>query len=196
MPRPRPPFEFHAEPGLLTWPMGLTTLRLALLPVFLWLLLYDAHSAHHNYRHLTLAIFAIMAVTDKLDGYLARRLNQVSKLGTLLDPVADKVLIACSVILLSFQWIAPDGYKLPAAVVVAVYGKDLAVVVGALGLLSLTGKLTVSPRWPGKTSTFLQLTLVIATALIAGIDYIIQGFVQLSAVRRERPATHSPNPEP
>lgn len=211
---PRPPLHVHAEPGLLTWPMGLTMLRLALLPVFLALLLYDAHSPDHTYRHLTLAIFAVMAVTDKLDGYLARRLNQVSKLGTLLDPVADKILIACSVILLSFQWIAPEGYRIPVAVVVAVYGKDLIVAAGSLALLSLAGKVTVSPRWPGKISTFLQLSLiiatilapdlphalgtaltralwvlVIATALIACVDYIIQGFVQLAAARRERATT-------
>ena len=79
-----------------TWPMGLTMLRLLLLPVFLCVLLPDAGRAGPNRRRWAVAIFAVMAVTDKLDGYLARRLNQTSKLGAILDPIADKLLVACS----------------------------------------------------------------------------------------------------
>ena len=93
--------------------MGLTLLRLLLLPVFLWMLLIDAGGTPqpvHRHRFYALGIFAVMAATDKLDGYLARRLNQTSKLGETLDPVADKLLIACSVILLSFEWVAPLGF--------------------------------------------------------------------------------------
>ena len=95
--------------------MGLTMLRLLLLPVFLWVMLIDAGPVERlrPHRWWAMGIFALMAITDKLDGYLARRLNQTSHLGTILDPLADKLLIACSTILLSFSSIAAAGYKIP-----------------------------------------------------------------------------------
>ena len=153
--------------------MGLTMLRLLLLPVFLFTLLLDANTELHPYRWLAVSIFVVMAITDKLDGYLARKLKQTSKLGTLLDPIADKLLIACSVILLSFSWVAPSGFQVPRIVVFLVYGKDLVVVVGSLALLSLAGKVTITPRPLGKLGTFLQLSMLIATLIgsdLARID--------------------------
>jgi CDP-diacylglycerol--glycerol-3-phosphate 3-phosphatidyltransferase len=193
--------------------MGLTMLRLVLLPVFLYVLLTDANSDDHRYRWLAVGIFTIMAITDKLDGYLARRLKQTSKMGMLLDPLADKLLIACSVILLSFSWVAPRGYVIPKYVVFAVYGKDLVVAVGSLLLLSLIGKVNVTPRILGKLGTFLQLCMVIATLVAkdlewasqsaawvltrslwiataavsaaACIDYVVQGCLQFSKAQRQ-----------
>jgi CDP-diacylglycerol--glycerol-3-phosphate 3-phosphatidyltransferase len=168
--------HIHVEPGLWppSWPMGLTMLRLLLLPVFLYVLLTDANSDDHRYRWLAVGIFAVMAITDKLDGYLARRLKQTSKLGMLLDPLADKLLIACSVILLSFSWVAPRGYVIPKYVVFAVYGKDLVVAVGSLLLLSLIGRVNVTPRVLGKLGTFLQLSMVIATLIAKDLEWISQ----------------------
>ena len=193
--------------------MGLTMLRLLLLPVFLFVLLSDAHDKLHRYRWLAVAIFAVMAITDKLDGYLARRVQQTSRLGMLLDPVADKLLIACSVILLSFDWLAPQGFVIPWYVVAIVYGKDLIVAIGCLALLSLVGKVTITPRPLGKLGTFLQLSVVIATliapdlqrvgqglawwltrslwvavAIVTGascVDYVVQGFAQFFASKRK-----------
>src|SRR4051794_2902569 len=117
-------FQITTAPGLWppNWPMGLTMLRLLLLPVFLWVMLADVNHPDHSSRWFAVAIFAIMAATDKLDGYLARKLNQTSKIGAILDPVADKLLIACSIILLSFSWVAPSGFEIPRYVVAAVYG--------------------------------------------------------------------------
>jgi CDP-diacylglycerol--glycerol-3-phosphate 3-phosphatidyltransferase len=171
---PHRTLQLHPEVGLwpLTWPMGLTLLRLLLLPVFLWMVLIDAGGGRagppqspesHAHRFYALSIFVVMAVTDKLDGYLARRLNQASKLGALLDPVADKLLIACSLILLSFDWVAPRGYAIPLWVVGAVYVKDLVVAVGTLCLLSRLGTVSIRPRPLGKLSTVLQLGVVMAT---------------------------------
>src|SRR3954463_391221 len=135
--------QLHAPDGLwpLTWPMGLTMLRLFLLPVFLWVLLADAGplDVARPHRWWAMGIFAVMAITDKLDGYLARRLGQTSHLGTILDPVADKLLIVCSTILLSFSWVASAGYKIPLPVVAAIYAKDVTVAVGVVAVLSLVG---------------------------------------------------------
>src|SRR5438045_3149543 len=166
--------SLHTEPGLWppTWPMGLTMLRLLLLPVFLFLLLLDVNTAPHRHRWWAVGIFAIMAATDKLDGYLARKLNQTSRIGTLLDPVADKLLIACSVILLSFDWAAPPGYAIPKIVVALIYTKDVVIALGSLTLLYLVGRVIITPRPFGKAGTFLQLALILATLLASDLSRI------------------------
>jgi CDP-diacylglycerol--glycerol-3-phosphate 3-phosphatidyltransferase len=166
------------DPVRLNWPMGLTMLRLLLLPLFLWIVLVDAGrpnqpgSGDRELRWLAVGIFAVMALTDKLDGYLARRFNQTTKLGAVLDPVADKLLIACSLIVLSFPWVATARYEVPLPVILAVYGKDLAVAIGAMTLIAVAGKVEISPRILGKASTVLQLALVLSTLVAADMESI------------------------
>ena len=177
--------QVSSTPGLWppTWPMGLTMLRLFLLPVFLWVMLLDAgHDSHgpSRYRWWAVGIFGVMALTDKLDGYLARRLNQTSKLGTILDPVADKLLIASSVVLLSFDWAAGAPYRIPLAVVAAVYGKDLVVALGTVALLASVGKVSVAPRLLGKAGTFFQLLLVMLTLLAPDLDRLLPGSARVT----------------
>jgi CDP-diacylglycerol--glycerol-3-phosphate 3-phosphatidyltransferase len=162
--------------------MGLTMLRLLLLPVFLWVMLLDAghESAGPNrYRWWAVGIFGVMALTDKLDGYLARRLNQTSKLGTVLDPIADKLLIASSVVLLSFDWAAGAAYRIPLPVAAAIYGKDVVVAIGVVTLLALLGRVAVAPRLLGKTGTFVQLVLVMLTLLAPDLDRFAKGSARI-----------------
>jgi len=162
--------------------MGLTMLRLLLLPVFLWVMLLDAggHEAGevsegNSHRWWAVGIFAVMALTDKLDGYLARRLNQTSKIGTILDPLADKLLIASSVVLLSFDWAAGAEYRIPMWVVASVYGKDVVVALGTVALLASVGKVSVAPRMLGKVGTFFQLLLVMLTLVAPDLDRLLEG---------------------
>jgi CDP-diacylglycerol--glycerol-3-phosphate 3-phosphatidyltransferase len=147
--------------------MGLTMLRLLLLPVFLWLLLASARPepAPRRLRWAAIGVFAVMALTDKLDGYLARRLNQTSRLGTILDPVADKLLVASSVVLLSFDWIASEPYRIPTTVVAIIYGGYVVVALGTLALLLVVGRVSIAPRPLGKANTVLQLALVLLTLI-------------------------------
>jgi CDP-diacylglycerol--glycerol-3-phosphate 3-phosphatidyltransferase len=153
-------------------------LRLLLLPLFLWIVLVDANratqvgSGDRELRWLAIGIFALMALTDKLDGYLARRFHQVTKLGAVLDPLADKLLIACSLIVLSFPWVATARFEVPLPVILAVYGKDLAVAIGAMGLMAVVGKVEITPRLLGKASTVLQLALVLSTLVAADLESI------------------------
>jgi CDP-diacylglycerol--glycerol-3-phosphate 3-phosphatidyltransferase len=208
----------HTKTGVwpLSWPMGLTMLRLLLLPVFLWVVLRGARPETDEdvYRWIAVAIFVVMAITDKLDGYLARKFDQTSRLGAILDPVADKLLVACSVILLSFPWVAGPDYAMPFLVIVAVYGKDLIVALGTLAVLGLIGSVSIKPRPLGKLSTVLQLSMIVATliapdmeklsragiwwltrslwwavciiAMASATDYVIIGTRQYSEHRRNR----------
>ena len=176
---PRQPVHLQGRTGLWppTWPMGLTMLRLLLLPVFLWTLLQSSDlDSGLPYRYFAVGIFAIMAITDKLDGYLARKLQQTTKLGAILDPLADKLLIACSVILLSFSRVATPEFRIPLAVVIAVYGKDLITVLGTLAVMATVGHVQIIARPLGKLSAVLQLCLVMATLL--GPDLAQLGLAQ------------------
>ena len=158
----------------LTWPMGLTLLRLLLLPVFLWVMISQVGQQPSGQplrgRWVALAIFAFMALTDKLDGYLARRLDQSTRLGTVLDPIADKLLIACSTVLLSFPAVAMPAYHIRFWVLAAIYGKDLYLALGTIALLAMIGHVTISPRPLGKTSTFVQLMLILVTLIAADME--------------------------
>jgi cardiolipin synthase len=89
------------EERILTIPNALSFVRLLLVPVFLWLVLGP------KYDELALAVLMVSGVTDYLDGKLARRLNQTSKIGAILDPVADRFFILAVVIGLGYRDIIP-----------------------------------------------------------------------------------------
>jgi len=111
-------------------------------------------------RHLAMAIFVVMAFSDLLDGVLARRLNQMTRLGAILDPLADKALIICSVVLLSLPDTAVPAARISNWIVVIVVGKDLWVIVGFVVIYLVTDRLRVQPTMAGKAATVGQLTMV------------------------------------
>ena len=156
--------------------MGLTMLRLLLLPVYLYLLLVAALTeGAQGYRHWAIGLFCVMAATDKLDGWLARRLNQTSKLGAILDPIADKLVIMSSIVLLNFERLATPAYAIPMWVVAVVYGKDLVVGTGTVALLTTVGpNLDLKARWPGKIATAAQLAMVLVSLI--GPDLTTAGY--------------------
>lgn len=132
------------QPGdrILTIPNLVSFIRLAAIPVF-WYLLLGAEDVA-----AATILFALIATTDWVDGYLARRLGQVSKLGKALDPVADRLMIASAVVA-----------GLIAEIVPPVIGWTLIVREVYMALVTLTlvtrGKGTLEVRRLGKTATFL-----------------------------------------
>jgi cardiolipin synthase len=124
-------------------PNLLSSLRIALVPVFLWLLLYEMFLS---------AIFVLMVagITDFLDGYLARKLNQMTKLGKVLDPVADRLYIFATLLALSVTGNIPWWL---AALVIA---RDVLMLISLPALASL-GYATLPVHFLGKASTFALL---------------------------------------
>lgn len=139
---------------ILTIPNLVSFVRLLAIPVFWWALLVD--------DNVPLAAWLMFGIgwTDWIDGYLARRLNQVSKLGKILDPVADRLLIASSLI---------GG--LIAGVLPVWFGWGLItreVVVGLMALyLAFRGAGTIEVRWLGKVATFALYGAIPAFYLVA-----------------------------
>ena len=97
------------RPLQLTWPNRISILRLLLVAPLIVLLLNQYRWDFA--RHAALGVFAIMAISDFVDGQLARRLHMQTRLGAILDPLADKVLIMSSVILLSLEPTAVPGAR-------------------------------------------------------------------------------------
>jgi CDP-diacylglycerol--glycerol-3-phosphate 3-phosphatidyltransferase len=152
----------------LTWPMALTALRFILLPIFLWLIWPQDISNDHR-RWAAAAIFLLMCVTDILDGYLARRLHQTSRLGTLLDPTADKLLVETSLLLLCVGSKSLADFTIPWPVVLGAYLKDLGVLIGIAVVIRRNGSVKLAAQRLGKICTAFQLSLVITTLLAADI---------------------------
>jgi cardiolipin synthase len=126
---------------VLTLPNVITVARLACLPVFLWLLFGKED------RAAAAALLALLGITDWVDGYLARRLGQVSELGKILDPVADRLLF-----LVGAGGILIDG-SVPAWFAVIVLVRET-LVGGATLVLAALGARRIDVTWFGKAGTF------------------------------------------
>ncbi|MFA5866167.1 MAG: CDP-alcohol phosphatidyltransferase family protein [Phycisphaerae bacterium] len=161
---------------LLTWPNRLTMLRIILVGPFVVALL-NLHSTEWYWpwsRYFAVVIFLMTILSDGLDGYLARRWHQETPLGKFLDPVADKLLITCGVILLGIENMCAHGafevcFKFPNWVVVAAIGKDLFVTIGFLLIFIVSGKIFINPTWSGKTTTITQMVMILITLLAPDI---------------------------
>lgn len=124
-------------------------------------LLKTGHSQYGDWiRGLAILIFLVMAISDAVDGYLARIKKQVTALGTFLDPMADKLMITCASIILSAPQTAIEGFVLPLSVVVLVIGKDILLLLGFIITFLMTGQVHIKPVLAGKASTFLQIAMV------------------------------------
>jgi len=150
----------------LSWPNRITLVRILLIPPFvIFMLNMNAPQYNHIPRYAALAVFGVMALSDALDGWLARRSHDITKLGTFLDPLADKLLITCSCLLLASGTASVPGLQLPSAVVVIIIGKDLWTTIGFILIYFITGQIRILPQFAGKLSTALQLVMVISILL-------------------------------
>jgi len=127
-------------------------------------------------RYGALLIFLIMALSDALDGYLARKFHDITGLGTFLDPLADKLLITCACLLLAAPQTAIEGMKLPDVVVVIIIAKDIYTTLGFLIVYFVTDKIQITPDRSGKLSTLLQLSMVLAILITPDVMRVSPGF--------------------
>ncbi|HEY2614445.1 MAG TPA: CDP-alcohol phosphatidyltransferase family protein, partial [Chthoniobacterales bacterium] len=142
--------------------------RILMIPVFVTLAIYYGESIQQGdpqdwERFTAIVIFLVAAVSDGLDGYVARRYNQRSSLGMILDPIADKGLLLSGIITLSISnWSLsdPNYGKFPAWFPVLVITRDTVILVGSAVLHILNGKVRVRPSWTGKVATVLQMAAI------------------------------------
>jgi CDP-diacylglycerol--glycerol-3-phosphate 3-phosphatidyltransferase len=149
----------------LNWANRITILRVLLIVPFVILMMKTnepalSHLSSVLYRYFATVIFVLMAISDGIDGYLARKKGQATKLGSFLDPMADKMLMTCALLLLSSKRAGVDGFILPISVVVTIIGKDLFLLMGFIIIYFVTEQVKIVPVFIGKISTTLQLTMV------------------------------------
>ena len=147
----------------MSWPNRITIARILLIAPFVICLLNVRTMP--GARWAALAIFVVMALSDAFDGFLARRLGQETPLGRFLDPLADKLLITCTVILLALPNTWMGRVVLPSWVAVIAIGKDLVVLLGFVLIYLSVGKAVIQPRRLGKICTACQLVMVVLVLL-------------------------------
>ena len=153
---------------IITLPNLLTVFRMVLVPIFVTLLFYQRFV-------LALVVFVIAGITDGLDGLLARRFDQRSQLGTVLDPIADKLMLVTAFVVLSMRSVfpqpVPSHLPIPFWVTAAVISRDVFIVVGAAAINVMTGFRGFRPSWLGKLNTTVQIIAVGIIMLAASIPY-------------------------
>ena len=101
-----------------------------------------------------------MAASDLLDGVLARKKGQITRLGSFLDPMADKFLVMSACILLSIEAIAGSGFELPATVAVLIIGKDVLLLLGFIIVYFMTLEVRIEAMFIGKIGTVFQFSMI------------------------------------
>ena len=140
----------------------ITIARILMIPLFVMMAIYYGRGLQHGtpldwQRWTAIAIFLIAAASDGIDGYIARHYNQCSRLGVVLDPIADKGLLLAGIITLSLSdW----GYEFPIWFPVLVIARDIVIVAGALVLHDMNGTVRLLPSWIGKTATVMQMVAI------------------------------------
>ncbi len=162
----------------LNWATQITILRILLIIPFVSCMLKindpDLSAAWQvALRYISIGFFLIMAVSDGIDGYLARRRHQITKLGAFLDPLADKLLMTCACLLLASQRGRVDGFLLPPTVVVLIISKDLILLFGFIVVYLTTSEIHIQPVFIGKTATTLQLAMVAAILIAPEVSTVI-----------------------
>jgi cardiolipin synthase len=180
-----------------------TILRMLLIPFFVVEALYFVKTGKEGFRLMAILSFGVAAICDGVDGYIARRYNQHSELGAILDPLADKLLLVSGIVLFTFNN-EPFFGSIPLWMTGTIIGRDLLLLVGMAVIQMTVGKVKVRPRMIGKIATVLQMICLVWILLqwdsqlrpqwflgwtlsatictgISGLLYVLDGMKQLSS---------------
>lgn len=170
--------------------------RIILIPFFVSSIIYC--SPERDYlRFVALGIFLAAAISDIVDGYIARTRNMQTRLGSFLDPMADKLLLSSSFIVLAFANSSSFVIRVPIWVLILIISRDIILALGSLLVYLTTSDLKINPSILGKLTTFFQMTTIICILLqvdfslllwdiaaiitvISGLDYIYKSNKLLS----------------
>lgn len=146
----------------MTFASKITLGRIFLVPVFAVLAIYYGISIEQGHpeewlRWSALAVFVIASASDGLDGWIARRFNQRSHFGTIIDPIADKSLLLTALITLSLVDWGPDGWRIPLWFTAVVIVRDIIIVGGIAVIHFMNHHVEVRAQWSGKVCTFAQM---------------------------------------
>src|SRR5579863_2160295 len=136
------------------WPNILTWLRILAIPLIMLLFLLGEHSLDDFADPIAGLLFAAAAITDSLDGYLARRLGQTTRLGAFLDPVADKLIVAVALVLI----VSRDSRPIMVLTAAVIIGREIAISALREWMAGIGQRTAVAVSRIGKYKTILQMT--------------------------------------
>ena len=163
----------------------ITITRIILTPLFIAAVVYGR-------MDIALILFTAAVISDGLDGFVARSMHQKTAIGTILDPVADKILIISAFICLTLTKSIPEGLRLPPYVPIIVISRDAIIILGSMLIHVVKGEVKISPSFWGKFTTFFQMMTVVSILIkfkyscyiwnaaailtvISGVDYMLKG---------------------
>lgn len=192
---------------IMTFATQITLFRLLLVPVYCVLAIEYGESIKHGSPHellrwLAVGVFILAAALDGLDGWIARKYNQQSRLGSILDPLTDKALLLTGLITMTFvDW--GQDWHLPAWFIALVIVRDIEIIVGIWILYFLNRRVPINPHWTGKVCTVTQMialgwvmlklfnisplypTILAAVfTVLSGISYFQEGLRQIREIER------------
>lgn len=160
-------------PNILTW------IRIASIPLVVWCFFSDIRVEGDNFaRPFAGILFGLAAITDLIDGYLARKLNQMSKFGEFLDPVADKLMVATCLVLL----VHTDPRITVALVAAVIIGREITVSALREWMAGLGERSTVKVGMAGKIKTTFQMfgiAFMVYEQRLFGLDVYVLGYYLL-----------------
>ena len=149
-----------------------TIFRILAVPFFIASVLY--YNPQRDFlRYLSLGIFLLAIVSDFLDGYVARKQKQETRFGSILDPLADKLLIISAFICLYLVDGFPLGIRFPLWVVLVVISRDVIILIGSMLIYLIHGHMEIVPTKWGKVTTFFQMLSVVGILLQFSHSFII-----------------------
>ncbi len=198
----------------LTLANRITIVRILCVPLFVLMLVYytmglKSGTANEMHRIAALVLFVAASLMDALDGYFARSRNEITTLGRILDPIADKSLLLSGLILLTRPSIAALSPQIPIWFTLLVVSRDVVLILGSMLIHHIAGVVEIRPHFIGKAATVLQMLTVLwvligaskpflSTVIAAGVltfvsgaMYLFDGIRQLekSAIEHKHPHT-------
>ena len=156
----------------------ITVLRILLVPVFIACLLYLSPERAYLYK-VALCVYLLACATDGLDGFLARKMNEKTQLGSYIDPLADKLLLLSGYLSLSLMTHLPEPMRVPAWVTLIVISRDVVILTGSVIIFIATGSLKAKPLFVGKITTVVQMAALLFSLL--GVAWHVRAALYFAA---------------
>lgn len=158
---------------MISLPTKITFIRIILTPIIIFLILIHHEKIQefglkslHTYWILTL--FSIAIISDIVDGYLSRKFNLITRLGSFLDPIADKILIISTTLVLTY---VDCGNPLPIYYTTLIVARESIQISGAISIGIISGDITIKHHWTGKIATFLQILMVYCSLTLESVSF-------------------------
>ena len=152
--------------GQVTLANKISIVRIILIPFFITAVAYSR-------LDVALFVFTIAIISDAADGFIARALKQQTQLGTILDPIADKLLLTSAYICLSMVGNIPEFLRMPPYVPIIVISRDVIIIIGSIVVYVVRGDIKIEPSVLGKVTTFLQMITIVCILAKFGYSYIV-----------------------